>query len=87
MERSFTVSSDGNAHWRVYADNGETTAREEHLYVWHETRAASAAEDGEETGVCAVCGHTVTRALPYAGETSASATRWGSTVCPISSCF
>ena len=69
VERSFTVSSDATSHWRVYADNGETAAREEHLYVWHETRAASAAEDGEETGVCAVCGHTVTRPLAYAGET------------------
>ncbi len=67
-QRSFAYSADSSAHWRVYADNGENGEREEHLYVWHETRAATAEQAGEETGVCSICGQTVTRPLAYGGS-------------------
>ena len=63
--RSFSYSSDSASHWRVYADTGETGAPEAHLYVWHITRAAAPDQVGEETGVCSVCGQTVTRSLSY----------------------
>ena len=67
VEESFRYEQDGSAHWRVYSPSGTTGAREEHLYVWHETRAATPDQDGEETGVCSVCGHSLTRALAYEG--------------------
>ena len=67
VEETFRIEQDGSAHWRVYEPSGDTGAKEEHLHVWHETRAATAEQDGEETGVCSVCGHSVTRALAYEG--------------------
>ena len=66
-ERSFSYSNDGQSHWRVY-DDGESGSREDHLYVWHETRAATSEQAGEETGVCSICGYAVTRPLAYEGS-------------------
>ena len=63
VNRSYSYAGDSTAHWLVYDDNGETGEREEHLYVWHETRAATNEQDGEETGVCSICGQTATRPL------------------------
>lgn len=67
-QRSFSYAADTAEHWRVYADNGETGEREAHRYVWHETRAATSEQPGEETGVCSICGETVKRALQYEGR-------------------
>lgn len=65
--------SDASSHWRVCDSCGEVGEKEEHLFVWHETRAATAEQEAEETGVCSVCGYTVTRALGKADAGSRSA--------------
>ncbi len=65
--------NDASSHWRVCDSCGEVGEKEAHLYVWHETRAATADREGEETGVCSVCGHTITRSLGKADAASRSA--------------
>lgn len=65
--------NDDSSHWRVCDSCGEVGEKEPHLFVWHETRAATAEQEGEETGVCSVCGYTVTRSLGRADTASRSA--------------
>ena len=65
--RSYRYGADFDTHWRVYTDNGETSEPEKHLYVWHETRAATPDQQGEESGVCSVCGQAVLRTFNYEG--------------------
>lgn len=65
--------SDASSHWRVCDSCGEVGEKEPHLYVWHETRAATAEQEGEESGVCSVCGYAVTRSLGKADTGSRSA--------------
>ena len=48
-------SSDARSHWHD-SENDDSRAQEElHSFVWYE------AEDGTQTGVCDVCGYTLTR--------------------------
>ena len=65
--RSYYYGANFDTHWRVYTDSGETSEPEPHLYVWHETRAATPEQQGEESGVCSVCGQEVLRTFNYEG--------------------
>lgn len=65
--RSYYYGADFGTHWRVYTDTGETSEPEPHLYVWHETRAATPEQQGEESGICSVCGQEVRRTFNYEG--------------------
>lgn len=71
-EHSYTWHNDAASHWWTCAGCEEVGAKENHLYVWHETTAATPEQDGEETGTCSVCGYSITRPLPYEGSGSRS---------------
>ena len=70
---SYSWHSDADSHWWTCAGCDEVGQKESHLYVWHETYAATPERDGEETGVCSVCGYSITRPLPYEGSGTRSA--------------
>ena len=63
---------DEDAHWRVCQECGEEYEHSEHAFQWSEARAATRRADGEEEGLCTVCGYSTTRSVPYARQTSAS---------------
>ena len=61
---------DASAHWRTCEECGEEYERSAHDYQWTETRAATRRADGEEEGLCKVCGYTETRSVPYSRQNS-----------------
>ncbi len=69
-EHSYRIEHDADGHWRVCEGCGEVGQKEAHLFVWHETRAASADQPGEETGVCSICGESRTRLIDGDGSVS-----------------
>ena len=61
---------DDNSHWHKSADSysDETSEPETHTMSWTTTREATKKADGEEEGVCEVCGYTTRRNVPYVKE-------------------
>ena len=60
---------DADAHWHECQECGERYDSSAHDYQWTEKRAATRRADGEEEGVCKVCGYSETRSVPYARGT------------------
>ena len=59
-------SHDADCHWHDSEDGSAVSAKSAHCFVWRETTAPTAKNEGEEAGICSVCGYTVSRALPAA---------------------
>lgn len=59
--------SDATQHWQACACGEKANAAEHVVAKWVETRKATKAEPGQETGVCAVCGRIVMRSVAYTG--------------------
>lgn len=66
-EFSETWEYDDNEHWHACAC-GEKADAAAHDMQWTPVRAASKDADGEERGVCSVCGYTGTRRVEYTGK-------------------
>lgn len=62
-------SFDEVQHWRA-CECGMRTDMLVHDFVWTELKAPTDKEEGEERGVCQVCGYTTTRAIPATGPDS-----------------
>ena len=60
-------SNDRTYHWHesLLPNETEVDSKAEHDMVWTETKAPTKNEDGEEEGVCSVCGYTETRSKLY----------------------
>lgn len=58
---------DDNNHWHKSVDqySDETSDPEPHEMSWTTVREATKKADGEEDGVCDVCGYTTKRNVPY----------------------
>ena len=59
---STTWSSDARSHWHDSETGGFRAQEDLHSFVWYES------EDGTQTGVCDVCGYTLTRRPAGAAE-------------------
>ena len=67
-------STDESAHWHACAGCDELLDKADHDFTWTETRPAALGLEGEEEGVCRVCGYKTTRSLPaLTAETEPSA--------------
>ena len=60
-------SGDAANHWHASRNPGVTDVKDlaPHEMVWTQTKEATKKEDGEETGVCSICGYSETRPILY----------------------
>ncbi|MDO5445046.1 MAG: hypothetical protein Q4F31_05435 [Eubacteriales bacterium] len=61
----WTYDKDSHWHESLIPQVTDIDAQAPHDMVWTETRAATKKMDGEEQGVCSVCGYTETRSVVY----------------------
>ena len=65
-------TTDEDYHWHTSLKPGSTEISDKgtHTMVWTETTPATFRSDGEEKGVCSVCGYSSSRSIPYTGALS-----------------
>lgn len=61
----WTYDRENHWHASIIPQVTDVSDKAPHDMVWTETRAATKKEDGEEQGVCSVCGYTETRSVLY----------------------
>ena len=64
---------DENSHWRqdlIPGNEAEQGEKGPHELVWTTTREATKKADGEESGVCSVCGYETKRNVPFVKDSA-----------------
>jgi hypothetical protein len=66
-DSAWTYDEDYHWHKSLKPDSSEISDRGTHTMDWTETKPATLRSDGEEEGICSVCGYSASRSVPYTG--------------------